>query len=141
MPATSAQIAGRPWGRTAALVGGDIVALLAFAAMGRGSHGLATGLAAVAETARTAAPFIGGWLLASPWLGAFAPEATRGPAAMLRTTLVAWLPALVVGALLRAAAIGRFSPPSFYVVTLIVGALLLAGWRAAFALVERRRGA
>lgn len=141
MPATSTQISERrPWGRTAALVAGDVAALLAFAAMGRGSHGLATGLAAVAETARTAAPFIGGWLIAAPFVGAFAPAATRGPLPMLRTTLVAWLPALAVGAVLRALAIGRFSPPSFYVVTLLVGALLLAGWRAAFALAEGRRG-
>jgi hypothetical protein len=137
MPATSTE---RPAhrGRAAALVAGDIVALLVFAAMGRGSHGLASGLAAVGETARTAAPFIIGWLAVAPWLGAFAPAATRGVGPMLRVTLLAWLPALAAGALLRAAAIGRLSPLSFYLVTLIVGLLLLAGWRAAFALAEGR---
>jgi hypothetical protein len=126
-------------GRTAALVGGDVVALLVFAAIGRGSHGEATGLDALGEVARTAAPFVVGWLTASPWLGAFRPASTSTPAAMLRTTAIAWCAALVVGALLRALMIGRFSPPSFYVVTFIAALLLLGGWRAAFALAEARR--
>lgn len=128
----------RPWGRAVALAAGDVVALLIFAALGRGSHGLATGLGAVAETATTAAPFIAGWLLTAPWLRAFSPEATRGVPAMLRTTAIAWLPALAAGAVLRAAAIGRLSPWTFYLVTLLVGLALLAGWRAAFAWGEGR---
>jgi hypothetical protein len=128
-------------GRTAALVGGDVVALMVFAAIGRGSHGEAAGLGAVGEVARTAAPFLVGWLLAAPWLGAFRPAATATPAAMLRTTAIAWCAALLVGALLRALMIGRFSPPSFYVVTFIAALVLLGGWRAAFALIEARRSA
>jgi hypothetical protein len=60
---------------------------------------------------------------------------------MLRTTAIAWCAALLVGALLRALMIGRFSPPSFYVVTFIAALVLLGGWRAAFALIEARRSA
>jgi hypothetical protein len=127
-------------GRVAALAAGDVVALVVFAVLGRGSHGEATGLAAVGETARTAAPFVLGWLAVAPWTGAFSPARTRGPAAMLRTTALTWLPALLVGAVLRAALIGRFSPWSFYLVTFLVGLALLAGWRVAFALAEARRG-
>jgi hypothetical protein len=136
MPTTSLE-RGAHWGRTAALVAGDTVALVVFAALGRNSHGLATGLAAVGETLRTAAPFVLGWFAVAPWLGAFSPAATRGPTAMLRTTLLAWVPAVVVGAMLRALAIGRLSPWPFYAVTFVVGLLLLAGWRGVFALVRR----
>jgi len=125
--------------RTTVLIAGDVAALIAFAVMGRGSHGVATGLAAVGEMLRTAAPFIIGWLAVAPWLGAFRPAATRGLAPMLRTTAIAWLPALLAGALLRALLLGRFSPWSFYVVTFIVGLLLLGGWRAVFAWLEARR--
>lgn len=126
--------------RAATLLAGDSAALILFAVLGRGSHGEATGLAAVGETLRTAAPFVVGWLAASPWFGVLSPQATHGLGPMLRATAITWAPALLLGALLRAAIIGRFSPPSFYVVTFIVGLLLLCLWRAAFAWAEARRG-
>ncbi|MBX0329546.1 DUF3054 domain-containing protein [Oscillochloris sp. ZM17-4] len=122
-----------------ALVGGDVVALMVFAAIGRGSHGEAAGLAAIGEVAQTAAPFLIGWLVTSPWLGAFRPEATAAPAKMLRTTALAWCAAVVAGSLLRALFIGRFSPPSFYIVTFIAALVILGGWRGLFALWEARR--
>ena len=125
--------------RAATLLAGDAAALLLFAVLGRGSHGEATGLAAIGETLVTAAPFVAGWLAVSPWLGALSPTATRGLGPMLRATALTWPPALLVAALIRAAIIGRFSPPSFYVVTFIVGLLLLCLWRAAFAWAEGRR--
>jgi hypothetical protein len=132
---------GLPAGRTAALVAGDIVTLLVFAAIGRRSHGEAAGLAAIVEVARTAFPFIVGWLVAAPLAGAYDPARTSGLAPMLRATLVGWAGGLLLGAVVRAIMIGRFSPVSFYVVTFLVALLLLGGWRAVFALFERRRGA
>lgn len=126
--------------RLATLMAGDIIALLVFAAIGRRSHGEATGLAALAALASTAAPFIGGWLATAPWFGAYRRSATTGIGPMLRTTALAWAAALVVGSLLRALLIGRFSPPSFYLVTFIAALVLLGGWRVVFALVEGRRG-
>lgn len=131
--------ARRGGGRTAALLAGDVVALLVFAAVGRRSHGEAAGLAAALEVARTAAPFILGWLATAPWLGAYSPRATATPARMLQVTALAWPAALLVGALLRALLIGRLSPPSFYVVTFLAALLLLGGWRLAFSLAEARR--
>jgi hypothetical protein len=121
--------------QTAILVAGDLAALLAFAAIGRRSHGEAAGLAAALEVARTAAPFIAGWLAVAPWVGAYRPATTASLGPMLRATLLGWSGALLVGALLRAAMIGRFSPPSFYIVTFFAALLLLAGWRAVFHLI------
>jgi hypothetical protein len=126
--------------RVAILAAGDVAALILFALLGRGSHGSGTGLAAIGETVATAAPFVAGWLAVAPWLGAYRPTATAGVGPMLRATTLAWPPALLAGALLRAAAIGRFSPPSFYIVTFLVGLLLLGVWRGMFAWAERRRG-
>ncbi len=126
-------------GRAAALVIGDVLALLIFAAIGRRSHGEAAGLAALGEVALTALPFIVGWLAAAPWAGAFSAARTAGVGPMLRATLLGWVGGLLVGAVVRAAMIGRFSPISFYVVTFCVALLLLGGWRAAFATAETRR--
>lgn len=125
--------------RTAILVAGDVAALLIFAALGRRSHGQAAGLDAILEVARTAAPFLLGWLVAATLAGAYSQGRTRGVGPMVLTTLIGWVGGLALGAVFRALMIGRFSPPSFYVVTFLVALLLLGGWRAAFALVERRR--
>ena len=124
--------------RTATLVAGDMVALLTFAALGRRSHGEAAGLGAIAEVFMTALPFIVGWLAVAPWVGAFDPARTRGAGAMLRATTLGWLGGLLLGAVVRAALIGRFSPWSFYAVTFAVALLLLGGWRATFSALEGR---
>jgi hypothetical protein len=87
--------------------------------------------------AQTAAPFIIGWLVTSPWLGAFRLDATSTPIKMVRTTALAWCAAVVVGALVRALFIGRFSPFSFYIVTFIAALVILAGWRTVFAWLTR----
>jgi Protein of unknown function (DUF3054) len=129
----------RPAGRTLMLIAGDIIALLAFAAIGRRSHGEAAGLAALVEVATTAAPFIGGWLLAAPLLGAYRASATAGIGPMAQRTALAWLVALPIGGALRALMVGRPSPPSFYVVTFLVVLVMLCGWRTAFAWREGRR--
>lgn len=122
--------------RMAILVAGDIVALLVFAAIGRRSHGEDAGPGAVLEVARTAAPFILGWLIAASLAGAYAPARTRGPGAMLLTTLLGWTGGLILGAVFRAILIGRFSPISFYVITFLVALVILGGWRGVFALLE-----
>ncbi|MFV9504132.1 MAG: DUF3054 domain-containing protein [Oscillochloridaceae bacterium umkhey_bin13] len=138
MTSTTGTQQSLPARRTLLLVAGDVVALLIFAALGRRSHGAAAGLAALGETAITALPFIAGWLSVAPLAGAFSPHTTNGVGPMLRTVLIGWSGALLVGAVLRAAMIGRFSPVSFYVVTFLVALLILGGWRAVFALIEGR---
>jgi hypothetical protein len=125
--------------RIAILVVGDLVALLVFSAIGRSSHGEAAGIAAIPEIIMTAAPFILGWLLVAPWLGAYREPNLTTPVLMLRTTLLAWLATLPVALILRSALIGRLSPISFAVVTFVAVALLLGGWRLVYALWHMRR--
>jgi hypothetical protein len=122
-----------PTRRTAWLIGGDLIVFIVFAIIGRRSHGSAAGLAAFAEVLATAAPFALGWLLVAPWLGAYRPDVTNQPLTTLRTTALAWALALPVGGALRALAIGRISPPSFYIVTFLALLVLLGLWRVGFA--------
>src|SRR5438046_10000439 len=53
------------------LASGDLLAFLAFSAIGRGSHGEATGLAAIPAVIVTAAPFAIAWFVVSPFIGVY----------------------------------------------------------------------
>jgi hypothetical protein len=126
--------------RVAALVAGDLVSFLVFAAVGRRSHSEAAGLDAVGQIARTALPFALGWFLVSPFAGAFRREKTSTPARMLARTELAWLAAWPAALLLRwALADDHQVPLSFAAVILIANAVFLGLWRSAFALLARRR--
>jgi hypothetical protein len=123
---------------------GDIVSFLVFAALGRSSHGEAAGLGALFEVAKTATPFLLGWFLAAPWLGAYrlaekpgAPPLQVGP--FVRRTALAWLAAWPLGLALRALFLWRGIPVSFALVTFITNIIFLVGWRGIFAWLASRR--
>jgi hypothetical protein len=126
------------------LVVGDIVSFLAFAALGRSSHGEAAGLGAFLEVVKTAAPFLLGWFLAAPFLGAY--RLAEKPGAPLlrvvpfaRRTALAWLAAWPLGLALRALFLWRGIPVSFALVTFITNIIFLVGWRSLFAWLASRR--
>ena len=131
--------AGMMSARTRLLVLGDVAALVVFALIGRRSHEEPASLASLVETA---APFVVAWLsvMAVAALTARAGVAPpgSGPRDLVRSALRTWLVAFPVAVLLRAAVLGRFSPWTFYVVAFIAAFALIAGWRVAFALAERR---
>ena len=108
---------------------GDVLAILIFAAVGRNSHSQAVGPEAFLATFNTAAPFIIGWLLVAPWMGAFRPRAVADSRAAVRAVLISIVPALAAGALVRALFEGYFSAWTFYAVTLIFLSLFLIIWR------------
>jgi hypothetical protein len=118
--------------RLAALVfAADLVAVVVFAAIGRSSHDESGDLLGLAGTA---APFAVG--LVAAWA---LPTVRANPPA-LRSGLVVWAGAAVLGLALRAAFTGRL-PLSFAVVTVIALGVLLVGWRGLTAAVRvgRRR--
>ena len=138
----SRRVLGRPGARrTALLVAGDLLAFLAFSALGRRSHGEAAGLDAVLQIIETAAPFAIGWLLVAPFLGVFSSEIVTRPRPILARTSLAWLIALPIGLVLRAIVRQTGIPLSFAITTFLVLLALLGGWRGAFAWLAARRGA
>lgn len=133
----------RSVGRIVALVAGDVVSFLIFAAVGRGTHGESSGLGAVVEIARTALPFALGWFVVSPFFGVFRRRLTGTPLRMLGRTELAWLASWPVAMLLRRIIFNDQTEPSrflvFALVVLVANAVFLGVWRSGFALVERMR--
>jgi Protein of unknown function (DUF3054) len=123
-----------PW----ALVVGDFISFLIFTVSGRDTHHEAVGVDAISQTLFTALPFLLGWFLVAPWLGAFRREKTRTPVEMLKRTEVSWLCALPVVFVLRWIFSGHTPPLSFVIVLTLVNALFLGGWRTAFAWIVGR---
>lgn len=134
LPKTNAGSAGY----MAALLIGDVITFLVFAAIGRSSHSEAAGLNALPQVAYTAAPFLAGWLIVAPLVGAFRRDTTSQVVPGLLRATLAWLAAWPLGLVFRAFLLQRGIPPSFAVVVLITNTVLLSGWRAAFAWVAGR---
>ncbi|TFD71802.1 DUF3054 domain-containing protein [Cryobacterium sp. Hb1] len=105
----------------------DAALVLAFAAIGRLSHG-----ESLAGLGVTYWPFLGGliigWLLLRAW---------RHPRRIVWTGVGIWIATVAGGLLLRLAS-GQGVQLSFAIVTTIVLGLFLLGWRAIAALLLRR---
>jgi hypothetical protein len=106
----------------------DVIGVLVFCAVGRRSHAEGLNIAGVATTAW---PFLTGTVIG--WL---ASRAWQRPTALVPTGVVVWLCTVAVGMLLRKASSAGVAA-SFVLVAASVTAVLLLGWRAAFALTVR----
>ncbi len=125
--------------RTGVLVFGDIVVFLVFAAVGRRSHGEGAGLSAVLQVVTTAVPFLVGWFLVAPFVGAFRRNIMADPLKMARRTALAWLAAWPVAMLLRGLLVDHAIPPwTFWLVAFLANTVFLQIWRLPYALVTRR---
>ena len=117
------------------LVMGDVLCFLIFVALGRSSHGEASGFAAIPQIITTALPFIAGWFLVSPFVGAFRHKIIAQPKAMAIRTAIAWLLAWPVAMLLRGIFVDHGVPPlSFALIVHVFNMILLLIWRWPFAL-------
>jgi hypothetical protein len=105
----------------------DVVLVLAFVLIGRGSHGENVVGGALVTFWPFGAGLVVGWLACAAW---------RRPQAVWLTGVVVWAAILVVGMLLRVVS-GQGIASSFVVVAAIVLAVFLIGWRAAALLVRR----
>jgi len=122
-----------PVGRAATVALVDLVLVVVFAAIGRASHDEGLGVAGLAQTA---GPFAVGWLVG--WvLVALVPASRARPRGLPAGALV-WVATVVVGMLVRHATGGGVQT-SFVVVTTVVIAVFLLGWRAVARLVTRGR--
>jgi peptidoglycan/LPS O-acetylase OafA/YrhL len=109
-------------------IAADAVAVIVFAAVGRVSHAESDSFLGLAGTV---APFAVG--LVAAW----ATPAVRARPAGLRAGAVVLAGTVVIGLLIRAGFTGRL-PLSFAIVTVLVLAALMLGWRGISQLVARR---
>jgi len=121
-------------GRIMLLVIGDAIAFLIFAAIGRRSHGEAASISSFLQVAGTAAPFVLGWFIVAPFIGAYRRRQTTGVGNMAQRTALSWVAAWPAALLFRGIAVDRAVPPlTFMLISLISNMVFLEVWRALFA--------
>ncbi|KAH9297505.1 hypothetical protein KI387_029187, partial [Taxus chinensis] len=121
----------RKWRRVAVLVGGDVLGLLTFSAIGRMSHGMPV---LDWETLHTADPFIAGWLLSAYFLGGYESEGLgmNGALKAAFTAVKSWAIGIPLGLAIRGVTAGHFPAPAFILVSMGSTFVLLVGWRTLF---------
>lgn len=117
---------------TGLLAVGDALALIAFVTAGTIQHG-GQPLSRPGAVAGTLAPFLLAWVVVALLGGLYTTDAVRSPRATLRRTVPAWVVAVLLGQTLRVTpAFAGGTSVAFILVTLVVGGLLLVGWRVLF---------
>ena len=111
---------------------GDLVVLCLFLLAGTLHHGhtLAGLQADPTIYALAAGPFVLGWLICAPLVGAYSPGGGSAPNSSIPLAIRSWVPAAVLGLLVRYVALpDRGVAPVFAGVILVGGAVVLAVWR------------
>ncbi|MBO8171627.1 MAG: DUF3054 domain-containing protein [Bacillaceae bacterium] len=132
----------RPDGRFSAgtllLIAGDILVFLIFSIAGRADHEMSLSLI---DTLKTAMPFILGWFITAPLMGAYRPEAVENMPAAAKKAAATMVIATIVGLLLRALYLQRGVNILFGVITLGFNLVLMVIWRVAYTGVKNRKTA
>ncbi|MFO7926590.1 MAG: DUF3054 domain-containing protein [Halobacteriota archaeon] len=110
---------------------GDLVALLLFLLVGTLEHWTVEQLSADPTIYLLAAgPFILGWVLCAPLVGAYSPGGGSAPNSSIPLAIRSWIPAAIVGLLIRQFALpDRGVEVVFVIVMLVGGAFALSVWR------------
>ncbi len=110
---------------------GDVVVLLLFLLAGTLRHSTVARLQADPVIFLYAAgPFILGWLVFAPLVGAYSPGGGSAPNSSIPLAIRSWVPATVAGLVVRVVAVpNRGFDPIFAAIILVGGALVLAVWR------------
>jgi Protein of unknown function (DUF3054) len=117
---------------------GDFILLIAFAVIGRWSHHeLSVG--GLWRTLGTAAPFLVGWGVTAPSLGAYEPRAFRTYGSALSRLLAVWPIALIVALIIRSVVEREIPAFAFILVALLFNLLTLSLWRVVVVTVRRGR--
>ena len=116
--------------RLGILVAGDIIAFVAWAALGLAGHQLTRNW--LFNLVRVVAPFVIGWLAVAPFTGAYRAALSRRPRAFLTRSALTWLGGISLGLLLRATLFRSGFGPIFALVTFAVTGVLVLGWRALY---------
>lgn len=113
---------------------GDLLVIVAFIYVGTLQHGTVgfppAGVGDVVSLLSVAAPFLFGWVLAAPFVGAYSAGAVESAKASVPLAVRSWIPAAIIGLAIRATPYveGGFAV-AFAIVMLVVGSVSLAAWR------------
>ncbi len=110
---------------------GDVVALLAFLLIGTLEHSTLEQLQADPTIYLLAAgPFLLGWFICSPLVGAYSPGGGSAPNSSIPLAIRSWIPAVLVALVIRIVALpDRGAEVTFAVVMLVGGTIVLSIWR------------
>jgi hypothetical protein len=117
---------------------GDLILLLLFAVVGRWSHHEFSSGGPWA-TLGTAAPFVVGWEVAAPLLGAYDQSSFSSFRTSMERLLMAWPVALAVGLLIRSIVNHEIPAVAFVLVALLFNLLTLSLWRTVILGLRRFR--
>jgi hypothetical protein len=117
---------------------GDLVVLLAFLFVGALEHNTLADLQSDPTLYPIiAGPFIVGWLICAPLVGAYSPGGGSAPNSSIPLAIRSWIPAVVVALGIRVVALpGRGADPVFALVMLLGGTIVLVAWRFLYFLVR-----
>jgi hypothetical protein len=114
----------------APLAVGDVLVLLALLTVGTLSHRPAEFLLSEPTyLLGVFAPFVIGWVLVAPLVGAYSAGAVETAKSSVPLVVRSWVPAAAAGFALRAFVFRGGAAPTFVVVILVSGAVALGGWR------------
>ncbi|MFD1571982.1 DUF3054 domain-containing protein [Halorubrum laminariae] len=117
----------------APLAVGDVLVLMAMLTAGTLSHRPTEFLAnEPTYLLGVWAPFLIGWFLVAPLVGAYAAGAVETAKSSVPLVVRSWIPAAAVGFVLRAVVFRGGVAPTFVAVILAIGAIALGGWRALY---------
>lgn len=110
---------------------GDIVVLAALLTFGVVQHNGVSYLSSnLVGVVLILLPFFVGWVIAAPLIGAYSPGARESAKAAIPLAIRSWIPADIIGTLLRASPLFEGGAPLvFILVTLAVGLVGLTAWR------------
>ena len=121
--------------KPSSLIVGDLLVILSFVWIGRGSHSLSTADAMAGLS--TAAPFVVSWFVIVPWFGLYRSEINQSWRRLAPRLLLAWfVVAGPIALILRTLMLGRSVPgdiiPSFAIVSLSYIGFLALIWRLGY---------
>lgn len=112
---------------------GDLIALIVLLTVGALNHSTPEFLLAnPLHLLEVYAPFLIGWALVGPLVGAYSAGAVETAKSSIPLVIRSWIPAALVGLALRKFVFTGGAAPSFAAVMLVLGSIALGGWRALY---------
>ena len=117
---------------------GDVVVLLLFLLSGAlRHHSLEAIRADPLIYASAAGPFVLGWLVCAPLVGAYSPGGGSAPNSSIPLAIRSWIPAALVGLIVRVVAVPNAgAAPVFAGIMVVGGSVVLAAWRGLYFLLR-----